>query len=126
MNWSRDEDETEKLLQVAKNRRRRGLSTPIIDDKPELQGDLIYFYMAFATISRRRQIGFAACPIQIGEIVAWLDLHGIENPELRQEYFFFITLLDDHWMKWQGQRIEDGNSKTSNSVVKGNNRPKRS
>lgn len=114
MEWNSEVDELKKLIQLAKNRRKRGLPTPIIDNKPELNGTELYYYRAFIELCGKRQFNFGPQPIQLSEIAAWLDLQRITNSESRLEYALFIGLLDQTWLKWQIERSQNGVRKTGN------------
>jgi hypothetical protein len=66
--------------------------------KPVVEPQNRYLWRAFVELSRQRQSnGYGPCAIQIQDIVAWLDLRGIRDAELREEYFEAVVALDSYW-----------------------------
>ena len=63
--------------------------------------------------------GFGACPLQIADICAYLEMHGFSHEDTL-ELFQLILALDAEWLDWARSKSRtDGNSGTGNSDDQG-------
>ena len=97
MEWT---GKSESLNKLAELRAKKGLSTPAIDDRPEIYEDLIEAWQAFQELNQSRQVGLSANPILVSEIKAWLELHNINDLDERLELHKLIRILDQTWLSW--------------------------
>lgn len=68
---------------------------PIICEEGEVA------WAAFHDLSNRRTSnGFGPNPIQTSEIVAWLDLQGIDDADDRRMNYHLIGVLDSEWIRY--------------------------
>jgi len=77
-----------------------------LDKKPTLFEDLQPVWLAFNNLNMQRRVGYAPNRISILEVVAWLDMYEIDDPEERRWYWKMITVLDDVWMKKAQKEIK--------------------
>ena len=56
--------------------------------------ELAHFWAAFADLSGSRPVGMAPGAIPLTEVEAWFRLHGVDDPEDREEYLEVIRILD--------------------------------
>lgn len=64
---------------------------------PTLAGHLQFAWQAFNELHRARQVGFDVCPLQVADVMAWMNLNQVD-PDERRELFIQITVLDDEWL----------------------------
>jgi hypothetical protein len=62
---------------------------------------------AFAELSCRRPVGFGPGAIPMTEIVAWLDLHQVEEMEERTEFVELIGVMDREWLTWADKKRKE-------------------
>ena len=72
---------------------------------PELDEASFPIWQAFSELHEAR----TSPRLSILEIVAWLDLNEVLDPELRREYYAVVTKMDQAWKDWA-----DANSKSRN------------
>jgi hypothetical protein len=96
------------LRSFLERRAARGLSTPAIDNRPELYEDLIPVWEAFEDLSktRARDLG-SPMPITFAEISAWLDLHSIEGADTRAEFAALIRSMDEDWFRIEAKKAQE-------------------
>lgn len=76
-----------------------------------MQEDELFYLQAYLALSETRDVSTHGIQrIKYQEIVAWLDIHNIKDPERREEITFFITSLDSDYI----QGLIDANSKSGN------------
>jgi hypothetical protein len=81
-----------------------GKHVQALEDMPELDLDLVLFWEAFYELTNARQYSMGGPqPLANTEIVAWMDIHEIEN---RTELYQFVRHLDTHWMRWAREEQE--------------------
>jgi len=77
--------------------RSKGRETPL-DRRPLLLQEAYPLWRAFTSLSAGRQTGMGPCPILLQDIVSYLDLYEIEDPDSRRFYFETVRLMDRVWM----------------------------
>lgn len=88
------EVDPEALRLFEKMRERGMMEAPEV---PELSYWLEPVYKAFTDLSRSRLVGFAANPLTVSDIEAYLRLRGITDLDERLEWFDLLKMLDNHW-----------------------------
>ena len=73
--------------------------------------------------ARRLQTGMGVCPLQIGQLLDWCRLKGIEDAEEVEEYAFYVFALDDAFVKHVAGSVNKTESMTD--VEKGTGKGKR-
>lgn len=66
-------------------------------ERPEVPVDLWPYLEAWVILSRARPPGRA--PVPVSEILAFLDVRRIMEPELRREYAELVTALDHEYLR---------------------------
>jgi hypothetical protein len=49
-------------------------------------------------------VGFAANPISLSDLAAYLALAGIYGEDERMEYLYFIQEMDSEFLEWSGKK----------------------
>lgn len=88
-------DRVEHLRRIERETGKRPVS---LDKKPVLRDELIFFWDVFAQLNRSRGVGFTAEAIKGPDIVAWMDIHEVKDPEIRRQVYEIVTLLDMEWL----------------------------
>ena len=86
----------EKMLEKAAETR----YVDALEKRPTLYPDLFQVWSGFNDLHCSRQIGMSVCPLQLQEIISWLDLNCITDQETRRDYVEFIREMDLAWLKW--------------------------
>lgn len=66
-------------------------------DEPDLYEDLQCIWYAFLDLNRKRVAIYDYAPIPASEIEAWLNIHGVTDPGLREDYYALISSMDVAW-----------------------------
>ncbi len=69
--------------------------------------------MAFGDLSQTRPAGFGISAIPTVEIEAWLNIHGINEPDARIEYYRYIRALDSYLLKYEASKKDNNNGRPS-------------
>ena len=93
MEWGPHEAELERY-------RRAGIRVAALESKPDLYDDLRPLWQAFWQLSRCRPSGWGPSAIPVSEIVAYLDLRHITDPDTRVEWADLIAVMDNEWLRW--------------------------
>ncbi len=68
--------------------------------QPPLFKDLVWVWEAFTTLGGSRQIGFnGPLPISMGEVLAYAEFRGIQDPDEREDLLHYVQYLDRLWME---------------------------
>lgn len=76
-----------------------GKTPPALLNRPVLKPHLAHLLEAFYELSSQRMIGEVPQPIQISEILAYVDLLGVIEPEDRQQLLKAIRTLDAAYLE---------------------------
>ena len=91
------------MLELAKERRARGLDTPSFEGGPVLSPDLVPYYEAFSELNAQRSIGFEENPISMADLRAWLEL--VDMPRVSwPDYHRWVMHLDGVYMRHRRQQ----------------------
>jgi len=72
----------------------------VLEDKPELFSDLIWYWEVYSSLSKTRPIGFnGPLPITFQEIESFCRLKKIFDGETVDDILFFIMGLDEIYIK---------------------------
>jgi hypothetical protein len=74
----------------------RGDEVPALEERPMLVPWLELPWKAFLDLHRHRPTGWGASPLPLESIVAWMDLHGVDD---RAQMFELISALDAEWLE---------------------------
>lgn len=86
---------------------------PILRDeqRPIIFRDVQWVWEGFTTLSGSRQMGYgAAQPLQLTEILSYLDYRGIRDSDEREEFVHLVQALDRRYV---AEHIARSQSKTS-------------
>lgn len=76
-----------------------GVRVSALDEEPSLYEDLIPAFNVWVRLHNRRSYGFSGPnPLQVTEVLAWLELNGVK--EGRDELVEKVFILDDAFMKY--------------------------
>ncbi len=64
------------------------------DDGPDLLPEAWPYWQAFCVLSPSRQLGMSVGSIPLSEIVAYLTLCDVTDPEERGDYVRFVQAID--------------------------------
>lgn len=88
--------------------RRTGVMPKPLQDKPELFPYNFDIWDAFCFLSEGRTHGMNAMnPIQLTEMVAYMDFKGISGHDNRAEFVEYIRAADRAFVSYQNDRAED-------------------
>ena len=77
-----------------------------MEEEPEVLPDLYFVISLFNVLnSSRPRTGFGPTPIPITDILALLDLYGVED-EQRVELFELLHHMDKVWMEWAAKEAQ--------------------
>lgn len=77
---------------------------PALDSKPTLYPDLVLDWEAFWTISSSRQIGMSLGSIQISEVLAFMEMFGIDDYDQRKAMLRRIQVLDSAYLEYFAEK----------------------
>ena len=66
----------------------------VLDDMPRLPPDAVSMLNAYLSLNRTRTAGFGPCAITFQEMNAYLDAHGFESHEYREDFIQVISEID--------------------------------
>lgn len=106
-----------------KRREERGERSPSWDNRPRLWADCLLPMHLFHVLHGNRAVnGFGACPLQIADVKALLDMWDYDS-ETRVELFQLILALDAAWLDWaRSKSTANGNPSTGNPDNQGQER----
>ena len=81
-----------------------------LEKRPTLYSDLFQVWSGFNDLHCSRQIGMSVCPLQLQEIISWLDLNCITDSETRLDYVELIREMDLAWLKWNKDHANSSSS----------------
>jgi hypothetical protein len=95
-------------LKAFKERARKtGVKPAPLLARPKIKRHDVWYLEAFQSLSAARSNGFSGAePIAISEIVAYLNLEGVTDPQERRRFLNLVQLLDSEWMKFHRERAE--------------------
>ena len=93
LDWGKDAERIAKINPDAAFLKR----APVLDES------LQYIYAAFTELHDAR----TGPRLLLTEIIAWLDLQGITDAEVRREYYTLISILDEAWRNWAEKKHAD-------------------
>ncbi len=64
-------------------------------------------------MSQTRPAGFGISAIPVVEIEAWMNIHGIKEPDERIEFYTYIRALDSHLLKHEADKKGNDNGRRS-------------
>lgn len=77
----------------------RGEHVPALHNEPDIPQDLQIFFTAWTELHATRATGMGIQAISYSDLLSWLTLRGIDHLEDRQTFAFFVTGIDNHWVK---------------------------
>ena len=80
----------------------------MLDNKPELTDDLVFYVTSFNTLSSRRPYSMSALPIPFQEIVAFLSVYPWYDVD---RFIKYIIHLDNTWLSEKG-KLDDRKNKS--------------
>lgn len=78
----------------------RGEYVQALHDEPDIPPDLQIYFTAWTELHATRPSGMGVQAIPYSDLLAWVTLRGIHDLEDRQTFAFFVTGIDNHWVKW--------------------------
>ena len=70
-----------------------------LEDRPDL-GEWQWVMDAFSQLHAARSAGFVGAePLRPDAILAWLEIHRVDDVDVRAEFYRLITALDLAWIK---------------------------
>jgi hypothetical protein len=117
MEWDLHYAKDEELL--LEQQRVSGREVPALKNKPVLYEDLLPIWDAFLQLNASRQGGFGPAPILNSEILAWLDIVGYTDAEVRREFYELIRRVDSAWMHHYAEQQEAEKESKSKDKGKG-------
>jgi hypothetical protein len=95
------------VLTALRARAARGEDVPALQSMPIIDEGGYTAWAAFHALSGRRSgNGFGPNPISTSEIVYWMDLNEVTDPEQRLDYYYLVSVLDDEWLKIVSEQSE--------------------
>ena len=88
---------------------RAGADIPALRNRPEVHSFLYSYWEAFFALSRSRSVGFAVNPVSIADIVAYMELKGIFDPEEREDFLHFMQEMDAEFLAWANKNSDKKN-----------------
>lgn len=90
-------------------------TTGMLDDEPDLFSDLIEYWQAFHILSSSRSTGFGVSSIPLPAYESYFNIMGVDSLEERFNYIKFVGVLDNEFMRWQGEKNEAEKKKNKSS-----------
>lgn len=88
--------------------RDKGVPVKALDEKPRLRRELRRYWDAFRRLSNRRSFGFSGPqPISFGDCREYLDLHGISDPDEREEFDDYVSAMDAKYLEIHAEFAEE-------------------
>ena len=88
--------------------KRQGLVPESIQDMPELKTGLAWVWDGFMRLNESRpQSGFGVSGLSISDIKNYLDLSGIYDEELREDFFYLISEMDSVFLRKMRDSIKE-------------------
>jgi len=82
-----------------------GVKNPRLHSRPRLRADCKKYMRGYQHLSSARQFNeVGLMPLQIGEILAYIDLAGIQRGEPAMKYLRMIQTLDATHMGWWSKK----------------------
>lgn len=78
---------------------------PKIQNAPELQVGLEFYYAAFLELTSCRFLGFGEGPISYLSIQNYCEIHEVEG-EQRDDLVYHIQQMDAAYLKWRASQLE--------------------
>ena len=94
----------------------------LLDEEPELFDDLTPYWIAFHTLSSSRSVGMGIGAIPLPAYESYFRIMGIDSLEEQINYIKFVGVLDDAYLKWNGEQHEKERKK-SESKNKSKSKP---
>ena len=116
-----------RLEALAIKRAAKGLTTPMVDSRPELFEDLQPAWDGWEALSVSRAWRTDGEPSGLlhTEIQAWLDLNRLEDPGLRHDLYKMIQAMDLLWLGRRKQRLDAKGQETRGNPSSSHRGPKR-
>lgn len=84
----------------------QGQDTPL-SSAPEPAEDEVEFWRAFVELHQSRARGTpVSCPITFSDVLAWCTVNGVYDQEDLAEFARTVKKLDDHWLGWAHDQVE--------------------
>ena len=71
---------------------------PALEERPELDECETWYLRAFRTLSASRQAGFGQNPITLADMLAFMQIHGINDLNDREDFVFLVQEMDAEFM----------------------------
>ena len=98
----------------------------LLDEEPELFGDLAPYWNAFSILSSSRNTGMSVGAIPLPAYESYFRIMGIDSLEERFRYIKFVGILDSEYLKWNGEQSEKERKKNeSKNKTKSHSAPRR-
>jgi hypothetical protein len=94
----------------------------VLDDKPELTGDLVPFWNAFQVLSGSRNVGMGVGSIPLSAYESYFRLWKITDWEDQLEYIRFVGALDSEYLAFQNEESKKSKEKSGAKNAKSANR----
>ena len=88
-------------IATLKKRAQKGYDTPSWDNRPKAKQEYAWIFEGFLVLGRKRQCnGMAVNPLSMSDIVAYLDLAGVKDINVRLMFFELVSELDIEFLEW--------------------------
>ena len=94
----------------------------MLDEKPELTGDLVPFWNAFQVMSRSRSVGMGVGGIPLSAYESYFRIWRITDWEDQLEYLRFVGALDSEYLDFQSENNKKSQEKSGVTNAKSANR----
>lgn len=103
-----------------------GVQVAALDNAPELDEWLYCYWKAFNELNPTRNISEAGpSGILVSEIVAWLDLNCIPDPESRCEFLFYIRQIDIEFLAYSSEKQREQHDRHKQEMQKAKSKARR-
>ena len=108
------------LPHILEKRRLKGLAVSNeATEVPELSEDLEEVYAIFTFLSNRRSHAYQRPnPISLTEMIAALKEWKVFDEDERRDCIYFISRLDEDWVRWVMKQAEDAIQKVKNDSIR--------
>lgn len=108
---------------MLRSRLKKGLPTPAIDRMPVLNPFERHVWDFFQVLHTARPVGMGPSGIPIREIVVLLDEWGLDDSDIRDDYFRLVQALDRKYLEISSERMKaDANPSDGNRQPGGRGR----
>lgn len=103
----------------------RGIAVPHIDNWPAVPEHLEKYYQAFYKLAGRRHSGMGIEPLQYDQLLDFLRVQGVTDPELISDYAYYVMKLDDAYVTFMADKsVSRGKRQRERMATEGRQQPK--